>query len=187
MSRSRKHGVFAVSGDVVVIPNRKEERKDCASTVLAIEHFKKESNLSEINRQNKQPKIEERKKHLINEIDKKLNLDKKTQTVSESIVEAYNCDNEVMDDEYVGAMEGIRNKIFEYEDKHGDKAMEYMQLDSVIRELTREVSVEIMIAEYKYKLQYEQEQERKRFEKMFSSRQSNKVEHKKSIRSISEN
>ncbi|MGA3675543.1 hypothetical protein [Lysinibacillus agricola] len=29
MSRSRKHGIFAVSGDVVVMPNKKVERKDC--------------------------------------------------------------------------------------------------------------------------------------------------------------
>ena len=38
MSKSRKHGVFAVSGDVVVIPNKKkEECKDCMEVRAALD------------------------------------------------------------------------------------------------------------------------------------------------------
>ncbi|MGE7665826.1 tyrosine-type recombinase/integrase [Ureibacillus composti] len=38
MSRSRKHGIFAVSGDVVVMPDKKkEERKDCMEVRAALD------------------------------------------------------------------------------------------------------------------------------------------------------
>lgn len=37
MSRSRKHGVFAVSGDVVIMPNKKVERKDCVEVNAALD------------------------------------------------------------------------------------------------------------------------------------------------------
>lgn len=37
MSRSRKHGIFAVSGDVVVMPNKKVERKDCVEINAALD------------------------------------------------------------------------------------------------------------------------------------------------------
>lgn len=38
MSRSRKHGIFAVSGDVVIMSNKnKEERKDSVEISVALD------------------------------------------------------------------------------------------------------------------------------------------------------
>lgn len=77
----------------------------------------------------------------------------------------------VTEDEYEAAMADIRDEIREYEEKYGDKAMEHMTLDAVIKDLTREVTSEEVIAELKQKLQCEKEREKKEWEKMFEKRQ----------------
>lgn len=64
-------------------------------------------------------------------------------------------------------MENIRDGSGEYEEKYGDKAMEYLRLDSVIRELARAVKAEESIVEYKQKLQREKEAERRKWDKLF--------------------
>jgi len=52
-------------------------------------------------------------------------------------VEHFDCYSmeECYDDEYLVAMEEIKKEIHEYEEKYGDKAMEYMRFDSVMRSL----------------------------------------------------
>jgi hypothetical protein len=77
----------------------------------------------------------------------------------------------ILDDEYHPAMEDIRNKIRDYEDKYGDKAMEHMAVDAVIEELTKEVTAEECIAELKQKLLCDKELERKEWDKLFEGEQ----------------
>lgn len=118
---------------------------------------------------------EQSKQHQTNEAAKEIELEnieeKRVTTVPESNIEPFNHYNEILDEEYQAAMEDIRNEIREYEEKHGDKAMEYMRLDSAIRLLTKEVTVEESIAEYKQKLQREKERDRKSWEKLFEGGQ----------------
>ena len=78
--------------------------------------------------------------------------------------------------EYQAAMEDIRDEIRGYEDKHGDKAMEQIALDNVVRELTREVTAEEMVAESTHRLESEKERERKEWEKLIQGGQPVKQE-----------
>ncbi|MDA2591114.1 hypothetical protein PDQ30_12680 [Bacillus cereus group sp. Bc065] len=79
-------------------------------------------------------------------------------------LEGIGCNEEDKDYEY---LEAIRGEIREYEVKYGDKAMEHMRLDAVIRSLTRNVTAEEMIAEFEYELQCAKERERKEWDKLF--------------------
>ncbi|CAH0344642.1 hypothetical protein [Bacillus sp. CECT 9360] len=92
-------------------------------------------------------------------------------TIAKSNIEPTNHNNEILDDEYMAAIEDIRDEIREYEEKYGDKAMEYLRLDSVIMELAREVKAEESIAEYKQKLQREKEAESRKWDKLFEGGQ----------------
>ncbi|MGD6816772.1 hypothetical protein ACQCVE_06770 [Metabacillus sp. 113a] len=77
-----------------------------------------------------------------------------------------------IEDEYAAAMEDIKNDILEYEEKYGDKALEYMRLDVVINDLTREFAAnDVNIAEFKKKLQREKEIERNEWDRLFEGRQ----------------
>ena len=78
--------------------------------------------------------------------------------------------------EYQAAMEDIRDEINGYEDEHGDKAMERIALDSVVRQLTREVTAEEMVAESTHQQQCVKERERKEWEKLFEGGQPVKQE-----------
>ncbi|WP_045523075.1 hypothetical protein [Neobacillus niacini] len=133
-----------------------------------------ESSLNAMEQQEEPTNREQSKQHQTNEAAKEIELEnieeKRVTTVAESNIEPSNHYDEILDDEYQAAMEDIRNEIREYEEKHGDKAMEFMRLDSVIRELTREVTAEESIAEFKQKLQ----QEHKKWEKQFEGRQPTK-------------
>lgn len=64
-------------------------------------------------------------------------------------------------------MKGNEVKIREYEEKYGDEAIEHMKFDAIIREWTREVSAEEMLAEY----EYQKQRERKEWDKLFEERQ----------------
>jgi hypothetical protein len=115
--------------------------------------------------------LTKKEQHQANQVAKEIvleNLVEKTVTdVSESNIEPPNDYDEIMDNEYLEVMEEIREEIREYEEKYDDKATEYMRLDSVIRELTREVTVEARIAEFKQNLQCEKEMEEKEWDKLF--------------------
>ncbi|PAE42791.1 hypothetical protein [Bacillus sp. 7884-1] len=125
--------------------------------------------------QQEEPTKREQSKHQINEPVKEIilenTLEKRVTTADESNIEPSNHYDEIMDDEYQATMGDIRNEIHEYEEKYGDKAMEYMRLDSVIRELTREVTAKESIAEFKQKLLSEKEMERKEWDKVFKGGQ----------------
>ncbi|WP_141526730.1 hypothetical protein [Bacillus anthracis] len=54
--------------------------------------------------------------------------------------------------------------------------MEHMTLDAVIRDLTRKVKVEEMIAEFEHELQCKNEQEKKEWDKLFEGGRSVKQE-----------
>lgn len=56
------------------------------------------------------------------------------------------------ENEYEAAMVDIQDEIREYEEKYGDKAMEHMKLDTIIRELTREVAAEELMDKVKHEL-----------------------------------
>jgi hypothetical protein len=85
--------------------------------------------------------------------------------VAKPNVESYkHCDAE---DEYEAAMADIRDEIRQYEEKYGDKAMERIALDRVIRELTREVTLKEVIDEIKHQWECEKERKRKEWDKLF--------------------
>jgi hypothetical protein len=134
-------------------------------------HNNDESSLNSLVQQEEPPEREQSKQHQINEPAKEIVLEnievKRVTTVAESNTEPSNHYDEILDNEYQAAMEDIRNEIREYEEKHGNKAMEFMRLDSVIRELTREVAVKENLAEFEQDLQREKERERKEWEKLF--------------------
>ncbi|UAT31062.1 hypothetical protein K7T73_01980 [Bacillus badius] len=88
-------------------------------------------------------------------------------TIAKSNIEPTNHNNEISTDKCTAGMENIRDGSGEYEEKYGDKAMEYLRLDSVIRELARAVKAEESIVEYKQKLQREKEAERRKWDKLF--------------------
>ncbi|NHH93116.1 hypothetical protein GOICGAJE_01645 [Bacillus sp. MB95] len=75
------------------------------------------------------------------------------------------------ENEYEAAMVDIQDEIREYEEKYGDKAMEHMKLNTIIRDLTKEIKAEESIAEYKQKLQREKEAERRKWDKLFEGGQ----------------
>ncbi|MGF9881261.1 hypothetical protein ABEX39_26500 [Bacillus albus] len=66
--------------------------------------------------------------------------------VTQPIVEPFEYCNIEQCYEYLAAMEEIRDEIREYEVKYGDKAMEHIRLDVVIRNLIMNVTAEEMIA-----------------------------------------
>ncbi|MCM3706430.1 hypothetical protein M3205_11960 [Cytobacillus firmus] len=68
------------------------------------------------------------------------------------------------EDEYEVAMADIKDEFREYEEKYGEKAMEHMTLDAVIKELTRVDTAEEIIAEYENKKQRERKEWEKQFE-----------------------
>lgn len=96
--------------------------------------------------------------------------------VTKSIAETFEYCNIEQNYEYLAAMEDIRGEIREYEDKYGDKAMDHMTLDAVIRDLTRNVTAEEMIAEFEHELQCKKEQEKKEWDKLFEGGWSAKQE-----------
>lgn len=67
---------------------------------------------------------------------------------------------------YLEAMEDISKEIYEYEEKYGDKAIEHLRLDSVIRYLTKEVTVEECVAKFQQELEQKKEKERKKWEEL---------------------
>jgi hypothetical protein len=91
--------------------------------------------------------------------------------VANPIVEPPNHYNAKEYDENQAAMADIRDEIQEYEDKCDDNAMEQMELEAVIRELKREVTVEAAMAEFKKQLQSEKDRERKEWDKLFEKGQ----------------
>ncbi|MFC0472831.1 hypothetical protein ACFFHM_20670 [Halalkalibacter kiskunsagensis] len=75
-----------------------------------------------------------------------------------------------VEDEYEAVMADIREEIREYEEKYGDRAMEHITLDTVINELTREVTVEECIDGVEQKLSCEKEQrEREEWNKLLTA------------------
>ncbi|MEH7200811.1 hypothetical protein, partial [Priestia megaterium] len=70
------------------------------------------------------------------------------------------------EDEYEAAMADIQDEIQEYEEKYGDKAMEHMKLDTIIRELKREVTVEELMNKVKHESGCTKEQESKEWDKL---------------------
>ncbi|MDG0059011.1 hypothetical protein, partial [Priestia sp. P5] len=71
------------------------------------------------------------------------------------------------EDEYEAAMADIQDEIQEYEEKYGDKAMEHMKLDTIIREeLKREVKAEELMDKVEYELGCTKEQESKEWDKL---------------------
>ena len=96
--------------------------------------------------------------------------------VTKSIAETFEYCNIEQNYEYLAAMEDIRGEIREYEDKYGDKAMDHMTLNAVIRDLTRNVTAEEMITEFEHELQCKKEQEKKEWDKLFEGGWSAKQE-----------
>jgi hypothetical protein len=96
--------------------------------------------------------------------------EKRVSTVAESNFPHTNHIDELLDEEYLAAMEEIRNEFREYEVKHGDKAVEYIRLDSVIRMLVGE-GEERRIAEFKQNLQRRKEIEKEEWDKLFEGGQ----------------
>ncbi|PFY14559.1 hypothetical protein COL47_22360 [Bacillus toyonensis] len=79
-------------------------------------------------------------------------------------IDAIGYGQEIIDYEYLAAMEDIRAEIREYEDKYGDKAMEHMTLDTIIGQWTRKVTAQEIIAEYEHQKQREHKEWEKKFE-----------------------
>ncbi|MCB5903112.1 hypothetical protein LIV42_12650 [Bacillus cereus] len=96
--------------------------------------------------------------------------------VTKSIAETFEYCNIEKNCEYLAAMEDIRGEIREYEDKYGDKAMDHMTLAAVIRDLTRNVTAEEVIAEFEHELQCKKEREKKEWDKLFEGGWSAKQE-----------
>ncbi|WP_157827633.1 hypothetical protein [Niallia nealsonii] len=140
------------------------------SNVEPRKSVKNETSFNNMEQQEELIKREQIKKHQVNKAIKEIvlekNIEKRVVNVVKSNVQASN-----HYDESLAAMEEIRNRIREYEEKYGDKAMEHMRLDTAIRELTRKVKVEEVIDEFNYQWQREKEQERKEWEKLFEEGQ----------------
>jgi hypothetical protein len=146
------------------------EAKSEISTKNEICHIDESSLKSIIEQQEEPTKREQSKQHQNNTAKETVienNVEKRITTVSQSNNEASNQNDEILDDEYQAVMEGIRTEIREYEEKYGDKAMEYIRLDSAIRMLTKVVTAEESIAEFKQRFQREEELERTEWDKPF--------------------
>jgi hypothetical protein len=123
-------------------------------------------------KQNKKERIKQKQTHLaLNEIVLENLAQQGITIVAKPIVEPPKHYNAKEYYENPAAMAVIRDEIQEFEDKCDDNAMAHMELDAVIRELKKEVTVEEMLAEFKQQLQSEKERERKEWDKLFEKGQ----------------
>ncbi|MGG0277812.1 hypothetical protein [Bacillus rhizoplanae] len=79
-------------------------------------------------------------------------------------IDAIGYGQEVIDYEYLAAMEDIREEIRVYEEKYGDDGMKHMTLDAVLGHGTRKVTAKDIIAEYEHQKQRERKEWEKKFE-----------------------
>ncbi|ARK24157.1 hypothetical protein SporoP37_05300 [Sporosarcina sp. P37] len=73
--------------------------------------------------------------------------------------------------EYLATMEDISDEIREYEDKYGDEAMQRLKVNGLIMEMTKEVTVEELMAGLTHEHRCIKEQERKEWDELFEGGQ----------------
>ncbi|WP_439875417.1 hypothetical protein ACSLGG_06680 [Bacillus mycoides] len=126
-----------------------------------------ESSMNAIEQQEKLIKNEEVKEHQANLEQQSVTIATKQDIENDRLydeIDAIGYGQEIIDYEYLAAMEDIREEIREYEDKYGNKAMEHMTLDAIIGQWTRKVTAKEIIAEYEYQKQREHKEWEKQFE-----------------------